>query len=268
MKMKTYHLIQTTLAAVASILFIGAAAATPPNTTAANAVPYEVGQGWVTHYFDEATQSRWFKYGEVGGHSYCIEAVQGSVSTIQLDPNIAVFADTTGSAALSISGAPLTNNDGGGSPNFVKGSRICYISPIPTFGTTNIRGVKISVPIVSNSTDAGFLKFRIVDTTLTSPFPYYANFNGYLTNHSPATLQYRISHVSINFNSEQGDSSEGSHVGSIGGYRSAALYISTAFTNTSGGTSYRNGVIYVAHDAPPGRVGLHSFGGDVFRQIR
>ena len=45
------------------------AAAGTPNTTAAGAVSYEVGQGWVTHAIDEAAQDRWFTFREVAGRS-------------------------------------------------------------------------------------------------------------------------------------------------------------------------------------------------------
>jgi hypothetical protein len=174
--------------------------ATPPNTTAANSVPYEVGQGWVTHFFDEVSQTRWFKYGEVGGHSYCIEAVQGSVSPIQLDPNLAVFSDATGATALSISGTPLTNNDGGNNPNFIKGSRICYIAPT-TFGTQTIRTVKVNVPIVASSGDAGNIRLRIVDTTLVgtpSTFYFQPEYIAYgasvgINNHSAQPIVARLS---------------------------------------------------------------------------
>jgi hypothetical protein len=64
----------------AAAMALTPAFATAPNTTAAASVPYEVGHGWVTHYFDENVQTRWFRYGEVGGHSYCVEAVRGKSS--------------------------------------------------------------------------------------------------------------------------------------------------------------------------------------------
>ncbi len=139
--------------------------ATAPNTTVAGIVSYEVNQGWVTHYFDEMATTRWFSFGEVGGHSYCIEAVQGPVSAVQLDPNLAVFTDTTGATALTVSGTALTNDNGGGDPNFIKGARICYIAQA-TVGTTSVRGLKINTPITAGSGDAGYLRLRVVDTTL------------------------------------------------------------------------------------------------------
>jgi hypothetical protein len=173
--MKTYHLIQTTLAAVASILFIGAATATPPNTTAANSVPYEVGQGWVTHYFDESIQTRWFRFGETLSRSYCIEAVQGSISPVQLDPNITVYTDTSASTVLSVSSIQQTNNDGGGVPLFLKGSRTCYASPLnyvwplSSNQPSAVRMIKLNVPLASG--DSGNIRLRVVDTTLFADLP-------------------------------------------------------------------------------------------------
>ncbi|MFN5028291.1 MAG: hypothetical protein ACK5D9_04055 [Burkholderiales bacterium] len=139
--------------------------AAPPNTTAANSVPLEVGQGWTTHYFDEATQTRWFRFGEVGGRSYCLEAVQGPLSPVQLDPNINVYTDTTGANLLSANSVPQSNDNGGGNPNFIRGARTCYIAPT-TFNTTTVRSLKLTVPVAANSGDAGYVRLRVVDTTL------------------------------------------------------------------------------------------------------
>jgi hypothetical protein len=226
-----------------------------PNTTAANSVAYEVGQGWVTHYFDEATQTRWFKYGEVGGHSYCIEAVQGSVSPIQLDPNLAVFTDATGATALSISGTPLTNNDGGGNPNFIKGSRICYIAPT-TFGTLTVRSAKVNVPIVASSGDAGNIRVRIVDTTLVAAEAasglqnnaFNPNPTGsvVLSNSSPLAINIVISFAPsvVNFYPL---------LGTVASYTMSTQPLPQQGLPDGDGSFYaRVGPVFVAHNAPPG----------------
>jgi hypothetical protein len=95
---------------IAFLLFAPSVLATPPNTTAANAVSYEIGQGWVGHYFEESTQNRWFKFTTVGGRSYCIEAAQGSDSPVPLDPNLTYFFDAAGATTA------LTNSNGPNSP--------------------------------------------------------------------------------------------------------------------------------------------------------
>lgn len=156
-----YRVVSAFVAAVTSTL----AMATPPNTTASASVPYEVGQGWVTHFFDETTQTRWFRFAEMGGHSYCVEAVQGSVSPIQLDPNVTVYTSTSGTTTLVVSSVNQANDDGAGSPYFIKGARTCYISPL-SWGQVVQRAVKLNVPIVASSGDNGNIRLRLVETTL------------------------------------------------------------------------------------------------------
>jgi hypothetical protein len=221
-----------------------------PNTTAANSVPYEVGQGWVTHYFDEATQTRWFKYGEVGGHSYCIEAVQGSVSPIQLDPNLAVFTDATGATALTISGTALTNNDGGGNPNFIKGSRICYIAPT-TFGTLTVRSAKVNVPIAASSGDAGNTRLRIVDTTLVGTEVSSTNVQHYLafvelTNITGQALNSAITFAPASVGSSTISMSLSAN-STTKTYLPYGPYVGEYWT-------IRSGPVFVAHNGAPGTV--------------
>ena len=94
-----------------------------PNTTAAGAVSYEVGQGWVTHGVDESSQNRWFAFKEVGTRSYCVEAALGTATYLPLDPNLTLYSDSSGTTVY------LTNTDGASEPPQNKGSRVCYISP-------------------------------------------------------------------------------------------------------------------------------------------
>jgi hypothetical protein len=157
------------MAALGAVMAVAAATsspafATPPNTTSTASVSYEVGQGWVTHYFDEVIQNRWFRFGETRGRSYCIEAVQGSVSPIQLDPNISVYTDTSAATLLTVANVPQTNNDGGGDPIFLKGSRTCYVSPLAWNQPSTVRLIKLNVPITSG--DSGNIRLRIVETTM------------------------------------------------------------------------------------------------------
>jgi hypothetical protein len=174
----TYKSTIWSLCAASIALFsVMKAQATPPNTTAANSVPYEVGQGWATHYFDESNQTRWFRFAEGFNRSYCIEAVQGSVSPVQLDPNLAVYTDASGATPLVVSGVTLANNDAVGAPFFVKGARICYISPLTT-NTTSVRAIKLNIPIAAASGDAGNIRVRIVETTLISDPGYPLSVDG------------------------------------------------------------------------------------------
>jgi hypothetical protein len=161
--------------------------ASGPNTTAANSVTVEIGQGWATHYFDEATQTRWFKFSEVGGHSYCIEAMQGPVSPIQLNPTLAVFSDATGTTALnSIAGVPLAG-----------ASRLCYISPTPSFDSTATRSVRLNVPLATGSGAAGYVRLRIVDTTLVVSYQVIHNHVVAFTNRNSLPTNFRMTCVML-----------------------------------------------------------------------
>jgi hypothetical protein len=240
------HAVALGVVAVAAMA-LTPAFATAPNTTAAASVPYEVGQGWVTHYFDENVQTRWFRFGEVGGHSYCIEAVQGSVSPVLLDPNLAIFTNISGTTPLSIAGNPLTNNDGGNNPNLIRGSRICYIAPT-AFGVVSERSVRLAVPIAASSGDAGNLRLRVVDTTLVGPpstFYYQETYLHYYTrvvvhNH---TAQAITATLSIPF---------GSHTHTQTFSVAAYNYLG-AGPNIAPSTVY-TGLTYIAHTGSPGSV--------------
>ncbi|MBE7522475.1 MAG: hypothetical protein HS109_08815 [Burkholderiales bacterium] len=145
---------------------IPSAFAGTPNTTAAGAVSYEVNQGWVTHAIDEAAQDRWFVFREVGGRSYCIEAGVGVATYVPLDPNLTLYSDGAGTTQLA------ANSDGTSEPGMNKGARICYAStqslttssPAPS----TLRSFRVNVPIAGGSGDSGFVRVRVVETTLVS----------------------------------------------------------------------------------------------------
>ena len=155
-------------------------AAPAPTSTPAGAVSYEVGEGWVSSYYDESTQTRWWSYGENPGRSYCVEAVQGSVSPIPLDPNVAVYSDAAGTVPLVVNSVTIANNNGGNDPDFLEGARACYIAP----GSASvIRTLKVNVPVGAGSGDSGYIKLRVVDTTLQVPYweaEYDATNGGFL----------------------------------------------------------------------------------------
>jgi hypothetical protein len=224
------------LGCIAAMILFNNASATAPNTTAANSVPYEVGQGWVTHYFDESIQTRWFKFGEIRGRSYCVEAVQGSVSPIQLDPNLSIFSDASGLTLLS---ANSTNNDGAGDPYFLKGARFCYISPLAGNVPRTIRSIKLNIPIAANSGDAGNIRLRIVETTMFAdigavPIPF-----GYEGPNGEAPPNRLACNVSVSNISD------------------APILINGANVNANASFSFgcvSNSVLVIPHNGAPGAV--------------
>jgi hypothetical protein len=226
-----------TFIAISAIFSVGAGA-TPPNTTAANSVPYEVGQGWVTHLFDDTIQTRWFRYGEIGGNSYCVQAVQGSVSPVQLDPAISLFTDVTGTTPLVVDGATLSNNDGLGEPYLVKGARICYIAP-GTFGIPIIRSLRVNAPI-SVVGDAGNVKIKITNTTLVA-MDMSANSQIFMNNVSTSQIKLRPTYIT---------SGMAVTTGQFYAPTSLSTYSSDVLTIPFQWTIYR-GSIFLAHNGTP-----------------
>jgi len=155
-------------ASLGVLAFASSAQAGTPNTTAAGAVSYEVGGGWVTHGVDESSQNRWFAYTELAGRSYCVEAALGPATYFPLDPNLTLYSDSAGTVAF------LSNSDGVGEPPQNKGSRVCYQSP-QAVGATFVRLFKVNVPITAGSGDSGFVRARVIDTTQVFPFVSLSN---------------------------------------------------------------------------------------------
>lgn len=206
-----------------------------PNTQIAGAVSYEVNSGWVTHGIDESAQNRYFVFKERAPRSYCIEAVLGGATYFPLDPNLTLFADSTGATVLA------TNTDGSGEPPQNKGSRICYISTLAA-GTSAIRMIKINVPVTAGSGDSGFVRLRVVDTTLWS------------TNVTADCAAVKPLTVTVT------NSSSGSHTVAFYIGNSAIGSSTNALSNGIASVSYCNlpvapfasGPIFVAHTAAPG----------------
>lgn len=149
-------------AGVFTFLVSSLGSAGTPNTTAAGAVSYEVGAGWVTDGVDESSQSRYFIFTELAGRSYCVEASLGPASYLPLDPSLTLYTDTTGSTVY------LSNTNGAGEPPMYRGARVCYDSALGV-GASTQRLFSVNVPVTAGSGDSGFVRARVVDTTLVLP---------------------------------------------------------------------------------------------------
>lgn len=154
------------LAALAACLgvfvFASSAQGGTPNTTAAGAVSYEVGGGWITDGVDESSQNRWFVFSELAGRSYCVEATLAPATYFPLDPSLTLYTDSSGTVVY------LSNTDGAGEPPQYKGARVCYQSALAV-GTSTARLFNVNVPITAGSGDSGFARTRVIDTTLIFP---------------------------------------------------------------------------------------------------
>ena len=149
-------------ACLGAFVFATATHAGTQNTTAAGAVSYEVGAGWVTHSVDVNAQDRWFAFTEFAGRSYCVEAALGVATYFPLDPNLTLYSDSNGTNVF------LANDNGAADPSQNKGARVCYQSPLAV-GATLVRLFKVTVPIVANSGDSGFVRVRVTETSLIFP---------------------------------------------------------------------------------------------------
>lgn len=149
-------------------VIVSSAHAGTPNTIAAGAVSSEVGSGWTTHSVDESSPNRWFVYTEFAGRSYCVEATLGPATYFPLDPNLTLYSDSSGTAVY------LSNGDGLGDPPQYKGARVCYQSALGV-GATVARLFKVNVPITAGSGDSGFVRTRVVDTTLIFNYVWLQN---------------------------------------------------------------------------------------------
>jgi hypothetical protein len=142
--------------------------ATPVNTTAAAAVSYEVGQGWVSHYIDESTQNRWFKFTTVGGRGYCVEAAQGSDSPVAFNPNVTVYTDVNGTTTLG------SNENGSFDPPMTLGARYCFADS-NTLDTRTVRTIRVNVPLIAGSGDNGYVRLRVYESTIVGYFTWNGN---------------------------------------------------------------------------------------------
>jgi hypothetical protein len=136
-----------------------------PNTNTANAVSYEVGQGWVSHYIEQTTPERWLRFTTVGGRGYCAEAAQGSDTHIAFNPNLTVYRDVGGGNAWG------TNDTGAFNPAMTLGARFCFVDT-GILDTRAERRLKLSVPVVAGSGDAGFVRMRVYETTMTGAYSW------------------------------------------------------------------------------------------------
>ncbi len=108
-----------------------------------------------------------------GGRSYCFEAAQGSDSSTQLNPALALFAAANETTLLA-----SNTDDASLEPSMYSGSRICWIDS--GAGRTQ-RLIRLNVPIGAGSGDVGFMRFRAYETTVTVPLEVSVLGNAYKT---------------------------------------------------------------------------------------
>lgn len=239
--MKIFSILQLSLAAAVFFLNASLSHAAVDNTTVAGAVNYRVGQGWVSHYFDEATQERWFVFEEEAQRSYCIEVTKGSATYYDLSLRFIVYEDDSDQAEYLNSGASSST-----------GARLCYGSILDNGSI--LRAIKINVPINSSSEENGFIKLRIIETSYTGQcFSVSKDSVGYPKVSSYVSL-FNTSNKAINFSiylKNYGKISQGG----IGSEQTAGLSFSSSINQNfpPNGVALK-GAINIVHNGLPGSL--------------
>jgi hypothetical protein len=167
-KRRILDMLKKFVCSVAFLLLAPSVMAIPPNTTAANATAYEIGQGWVSHYFDESATNRWFNFPAIGGRSYCLEAVLGSDTVVQLNPTLDVYSGQGGYPGRTLMGSSAYQEV---DPPLYLGARYCFVENAVNLGQGNWHSVNVKVPIAAGSGDNGYVRLRIYDTTIVAAMP-------------------------------------------------------------------------------------------------
>jgi hypothetical protein len=141
--------------------------ASAQNNTPATAATYVTGQGWINvNVAGLPDNLRWYRYGVVGGHSYCAEQVADKSPTTTQDGYVEVRRQdrtTVIGAGDDVAGAAVEP----GFDNELKTpGRVCYVAPATENNYVQVSNCCGAVPAVTANT----YQFRVVDTTLYSPW--------------------------------------------------------------------------------------------------
>lgn len=268
--MKKHITILLFYAALSCPLTASLSFATVDNTTISGAIQYEIGQGWLSSYFDASEAERWFTFKEESGHSYCVEVAQGSLSPTNLPAQIDIYSDEGGSTLLTSYNRTLSESNPDGAP-----ARICYISPASEGETT--RAVEISATTVFSSAASGYLKMRILDTTFFAPSFSIILYKRHgvdrisssvsdgisLNNYSKDQARFMCTPVFTVLPAALAPINPSPYItngtmlakksGPCGKFIDYSTYLS--FLPVSGDLQYSvSGYIHIAHEAPPGQI--------------
>ena len=211
-------------------------AASAQNNTPLTAATYVNGQGWINvNVAGPPDNLRWYRYGVVGGHSYCAEQVADKTPTTSQDGYVEVRRENRTTVIASgddVAGASVEP----GFDNEIKNpARVCYVAPATENNYVQVSNCCGAVPAITPNT----YQFRVVDTTLYSP--WFFSGSGYeafilLRNTTAAELR-----VTVTLRSPAG------------------VVLGTQTATVNGGSSYN----LLVSAAPPTGFGLATASGTV-----
>jgi hypothetical protein len=139
--------------------------ASAQNNSAANAVGYKAGEGWINVNVGAAPNNqRWYAYQVVQGRSYCVEGVSEATPTLDYDGETTVFRNN-GTTVVGSSDDAFTEPDMG---TFNPG-RVCYISDESTVHYARVGNFGLDPTVVRS------YRWRVEDTTLFCPWFFSGN---------------------------------------------------------------------------------------------
>jgi len=157
-----------TVAGVFGVVLIATTAAA--QTTQATAANYVIGQGWVKYLAPgDGHGLKWYRFGVFAGRSYCLENVPSDFLSDPADTFSVVQRGTSGGGAQLGFNDQMNTEPGAitAATGVTQPSRVCWVAPATedefAYLFTQEAGVSFE------------RKFRIVDTTLFSPWFFSAS---------------------------------------------------------------------------------------------
>jgi hypothetical protein len=227
---------------LAAGLLLGVTSAWAQNTSSGASYGYVVGQGPINIFFGNTVGTdteRWYTIGLIQGKSYCFETFRGnSEYNVDVDLTVDLIRVSNGTVVVSadgVSGDPAVGDNS-------RWTRVCLVAP-----ATLQYYVRLHKCVCATGR-TGNVQFRIVDTTLHSPWWFVNSQSAYDAYIELANTTTVAVSVSVTVRSNTG-TTLGSSTASIPAGGNLALSVLTLL-----GVSAASGSAQVAHNGPPGAI--------------
>jgi len=231
-----------TAALLLAATLASSAALAQVNNNPANATRIVVDADWVNTSLSPTILERWYQVGFVQGRSYCVMTMQNDVSvdTATTDTRTYVYSDSAGTVQV------FFNDDNFAEPVSGWFSRNCFIWTL----ATNL-DARLKVNIATAPLATQYLRFRVVDTTINSPWFFVdgpTSYNGWieLANTTNTAVQ-----LTVTIRNGAGSTLGTPQTRVISAYGNNLLNARTDFGSTIASGS---GSVQIAHDGAPGAI--------------